>query len=73
VSRFDEFNEHLEAALDNPDERDALVDYLQSLTREQRAELLAEAEARTSCDSKEWAQEIFDSTLLTDNQDLKKH
>ena len=43
---YDDFIERLEAALDDDEEREDFLDYLQGLTREQRAELLAEVDRR---------------------------
>ncbi|MDQ3804153.1 MAG: hypothetical protein M3416_10025 [Acidobacteriota bacterium] len=46
MSRFDDFVERLEAALSDDEGREAFLEYLQEMTREERAELLAEAERR---------------------------
>ncbi len=46
MSRFDDFVERLEAALEGEEGREAFFDYLQEMTREERSELLAEAERR---------------------------
>lgn len=46
MSRFDDFVERLEAALSDDGGREAFAKYLQKLTPEERAELLAEAERR---------------------------
>ena len=46
MTGYDDFVERLEAALENDEGREDFMDYLQGLTREQRAELLAEADRR---------------------------
>jgi hypothetical protein len=46
VNGYDDFIERLEAALEHDEGREEFLDYLQGLTREQRAELLAEADQR---------------------------
>jgi hypothetical protein len=46
VNRFDDFTERLEAALADEEEREAFVEYLQAMTPQERAELLAEADQR---------------------------
>lgn len=43
---YDYFIERLETALEHDEWREDFLDYLQGLTREQRAELLAEADRR---------------------------
>jgi hypothetical protein len=43
---YDDFIERLESALEHDEGRENFLDYLQGLTREQRAELLAEADRR---------------------------
>jgi hypothetical protein len=43
---YDDFIERLEAALEHDEGRENFLDYLQGLTGEQRAELLAEADRR---------------------------
>lgn len=43
---YDDFIERLEAALEHDEEREDFLEYLQGLTREQRAELLAEVDRR---------------------------
>jgi hypothetical protein len=44
VDGYDDFIERLESALESEDGREDFVHYLQGLTREERATLLAEAE-----------------------------
>jgi hypothetical protein len=44
VSGYDEFIERLETALANEQGREDFLEYLQGLTKEGRAEILAEAE-----------------------------
>jgi hypothetical protein len=46
VSEYDDFLELLEDALEHDEGRENFFDYLQKLTRERRAELLAEADRR---------------------------
>jgi hypothetical protein len=46
LSVYDDFIERLEAALEHDEGRENFLDYLQGLTGEQRAELLAEADRR---------------------------
>jgi hypothetical protein len=46
VSVYDDFRERLEIALEHDQGREDFLDYLQGMTREQRAELLAEADRR---------------------------
>lgn len=65
VSKLDELIEHLEAALHNPDERQAFVEYLQGMTPEERAELLAEAEQRDPEGALNWTRGLFDSDKST--------
>ena len=43
---YDDFIERLETALEDDEGRENFFDYLQGLTREQRGELLAEADRR---------------------------
>ena len=43
---YDDFRERLETALEHDEGREDFLDYLQGMTREQRAELLAEADRR---------------------------
>ena len=43
---YDDFIERLEAALADEEGREEFLDYLQGLTREGRAEILAEADRR---------------------------
>lgn len=65
MSRLDELIEHLEAALHNPEERQAFVEYLQQMSQEERAELLAEAEQRDPEGALQWTQGLFDSDKST--------
>jgi hypothetical protein len=46
VDGYDDFIERLEAALEHDEGREEFLEYLQGMTREQRAELLAEADQR---------------------------
>lgn len=46
MTGYDDFIERLEAALEHEEGREDFLAYLQGLTREQRAELLAEADKR---------------------------
>jgi len=46
VNVYDDFRERLESALGDDEGREDFLDYLQGLTKEQRAELLAEADRR---------------------------
>jgi hypothetical protein len=46
VTAYDDFIERLEAALEHDEGREDFLEYLQGLTREQRAELLAEVDRR---------------------------
>ena len=46
MTGYDDFVERLEAALEHEEGREDFLGYLQALTREQRAELLAEADRR---------------------------
>ena len=43
---YDDFIERLAAALEHEEGREDFLDYLQNLTRDERAELLAEADGR---------------------------
>jgi hypothetical protein len=43
---YDDFIERLETALEHDEGRENFLDYLQGMTSEQRAELLAEADRR---------------------------
>ncbi|MCA1591343.1 MAG: hypothetical protein LC754_01535 [Acidobacteria bacterium] len=57
MNNYDEFIEHLEAALESPEGREDFIAYLQNLTREERAELLAEAARRDPKGASEQASE----------------
>lgn len=46
MSGYDDFLERLEAALADEEAREDFLEYLQELTREGRAEILAEADRR---------------------------
>ncbi|HST52141.1 MAG TPA: hypothetical protein VLJ61_09035 [Pyrinomonadaceae bacterium] len=46
MSEYDEFIEHLEAALEDEDGREVFMIYLQGLTKERRTELLDEVTRR---------------------------
>jgi len=46
VNAYDDFVERLAAALEGEEGREDFLDYLQNLTRDERAELLAEADGR---------------------------
>ncbi len=46
MSTYDDFIERLAAALEHEEGREDFLDYLQNLTRDERAELLAEADVR---------------------------
>lgn len=48
MSGYDDFIERLEAALDDDEGREDFLEYLEGLTRERRAEILAEADRRES-------------------------
>ena len=60
MSRFDDFTERLEAALEDEEGREAFVEYLQKLTPEERTELLAEAERRDPEGAAELAHGMLD-------------
>jgi hypothetical protein len=60
VSPFDDFVERLEAALEDEEGREAFVEYLQEMTREERTELLAEAERRDPEGVSELARGVLD-------------
>ena len=60
MSSFDDFIERLEAALEDEEGREAFVEYLQGMTREERAELLAEAERRDPEGAAELARGMLD-------------
>ncbi len=61
MSRFDDFIERLEAALEDEEGREAFVNYLQEMTPQERAELLAEAERRDPDGASELAQAMLDA------------
>jgi hypothetical protein len=46
MNTYDDFIERLAAALEQEEGREDFLDYLQNLTREERAELLAGADER---------------------------
>ena len=46
MNGYDDFIERLEAALADPEGREDFLEYLEGLTREGRAEILAEADRR---------------------------
>ena len=46
MSEYEDFLERLEVALEHDEGREDFLNYLQGLTKEQRAELLAEADRR---------------------------
>ncbi len=46
MNDYDDFIERLEAALADDEAREDFLDYLQGLTSERRAEILAEADRR---------------------------
>ncbi|HEY0005502.1 MAG TPA: hypothetical protein VGB17_11885 [Pyrinomonadaceae bacterium] len=54
VSKFDEFMEYLEAALQDQDQRADFANYVHDLTREQQREILAEAAQRDPEGCSEW-------------------
>lgn len=56
MSKFDEFMEFLEAALGDPETREAFIQYVHELTPQEQAEILAEAEQRDPKGSLEWSQ-----------------
>lgn len=60
MSSFDEFVERLEAALGDEEGREDFLEYLQGMTREERAELLAEAERRNPEGAAELARGMLD-------------
>lgn len=60
MSRFDDFVERLEAALEGEEGREAFVEYLQEMTPEERAGLLAEAERRDPEGASELDTGVFD-------------
>jgi hypothetical protein len=60
VSRFDDFVGRLEAALEDEEGREAFLEYLQEMTRGERAELLAEAERRDPEGASELARGVLD-------------
>lgn len=61
MSPFDDFIERLEAALEGEEGREAFVEYLQGMSREQRTELLAEAERRDPEGAAELARGVLDA------------
>lgn len=69
MSKFDEFMEFLEAALGDPETREAFIQYVHDLTPQEQAEILAEAEQRDPQGSLEWSQ-ILDLAEDDDIQDL---
>jgi hypothetical protein len=62
VTEYDDFIERLEAALEHEDGREDFLDYLQNLTRQERTELLDEAERRDPEGSANWGPKKVDST-----------
>lgn len=54
MTEYDDFIERLEAALEHEDGREEFIDYLQNLTRQERTELLDEAERRDPEGSATW-------------------
>jgi hypothetical protein len=54
LNGYDDFIERLEAALVHEDGREDFIDYLQKLTRQERTELLDEAEQRDPEGSASW-------------------
>lgn len=54
MNAFDDFMERLEAALGDPEAREAFIEYVHRLTPEQQRELLAEAERRDPESTLEW-------------------
>ena len=48
MNGYDDFIERLESALADEEGREEFLEYLQGLTREARAEILAEADRRES-------------------------
>jgi hypothetical protein len=46
LNEYDDFIERLEVALEHDEGREDFLTYLQALTKERRAELLAEADRR---------------------------
>ena len=54
MNGYDDFIERLEAALVHEDGREDFIDYLQKLTRQERTELLDEAEQRDPEGSASW-------------------
>jgi hypothetical protein len=46
LNTYDDFVERLAAALERGEGREDFLDYLQNLTKDERAELLAEADGR---------------------------
>lgn len=69
MSKFDEFMEFLEAALGDPETREAFIQYVHDLTPEEQAEILAEADKRDPQASRQWSQ-ILDLAEDEDVQDL---
>ena len=69
MSKFDEFMEFLEAALGDPETREAFIQYVHDLTPEEQAEILAEADKRDPQTAREWSQ-ILDLAEDEEIQDL---
>jgi hypothetical protein len=59
VSPYDDFVERLEAALEGEEGREAFVEYLQEMSREELTGLLAEAERRDPEGAAELARGVF--------------
>jgi hypothetical protein len=60
VSTYDDFVERLGAALEGEEGRESFIEYLQGMTREERTELLAEAERRDPEGAAELARAVLD-------------
>ena len=72
MSRFDDFVERLEAALEGKEGRDSFVKYLQGMAREEQAELLAEAERRDPEGAAELARAMLDQPQARSEKVPKK-
>ena len=69
MRKFNEFMRHLEAALGDPEQRRAFLEYVHKLTPEQQRGILAEAERCDPAGSLEWVS-ILDLIEADDRADL---
>lgn len=72
MNPFDDFVERLEAALEDEEGREAFVEYLQEMTREERSELLAEAERRDPEGAAELARGVLDQPEAGGPREVRK-